>query len=134
MTGRQKTSIAWLVIGLLWIAAFIPLEWYGLSHDDAVTLSRWMYTISAAWPPIIFMFGLTVGILTEHFWRHVNSGLAYIALPPWLRYALLFGCWALSIFLIGGGPSIFIAGFGIGMAVTYLWWPWNPADAQDHRG
>lgn len=78
MTGHQKMVIGWtvfLVGGLIvWVGIFSAMEGYALHHDDALTLSRFLWDVSQAWPPIVFLaglvIGLTIGILTSHlFWR-----------------------------------------------------------------
>lgn len=72
MTGRRKMVIGWTALLLGWAAIFAVMEGYALTHDDAITLSRFVWEISAAWPPIIFLAGMTVGILVSHFWWRWN--------------------------------------------------------------
>ncbi len=57
--------IAWLLLAV--VGGFALLEGFALTHD-AVTLSEFVWDISAAWPPFPFAIGLVVGFLTCHFW------------------------------------------------------------------
>lgn len=72
MTGRQKMIIGWSTLIVGWLIVFAIMEGYALTHDDAITLSRFVFEISNAWPPVIFLLGLTVGILVAHFWWRWN--------------------------------------------------------------
>lgn len=85
----------WLTIG--WVA-FAYFEWKGLGHDHAagyITLSYFVYRVTKAWPPAIFLMGLGVGGfwvgLAVHFWWHwCPDGLSVgeISLPA---IQMLFG-------------------------------------------
>ena len=68
MTVRKKMIIGWTVLGLAWVAVFAAMEGYALTHDDAITLSRFVWEISAAWPPLPFVCGFIAGFLCCHFW------------------------------------------------------------------
>lgn len=64
----------WLAIG--W-AAFAYFEAKGLRHDSTagyITLSYFVYRVTSAWPPSIFLLGNGVGLfwggLMVHFWWH----------------------------------------------------------------
>jgi hypothetical protein len=61
--------MAWVwTIWLLSIAvSFAALETYAISHDH-LTLSRYVWTISAKFPLFGFLCGLLVGGLAVHFW------------------------------------------------------------------
>lgn len=72
MTGKRKFAIAWTVLGIAWLAVFAALESYALTHDDALSLSQFVWNISHRWPPFVFLCGLTVGILVSHFWWRWN--------------------------------------------------------------
>ncbi|MCC6775620.1 MAG: hypothetical protein IT537_03130 [Hyphomicrobiales bacterium] len=138
MTGRNRMIVAWSVLGLAWVVVAAPLELYGLIQEDpdaAITLSRFVWEVSNAWPPVVFMAGLTIGILVPHFWGKLNVRFGLPRQPPTLlRYALLGFAWLAVIVLTGGGVAVFLSGLVIGMAVTKLWWPWDPRDALDRRG
>ena len=57
---------------LAWIGACVFLlgyEVWALTFDGQ-TLSRAMYDATTAWPPLIFLIGLVVGMLVSHFWWH----------------------------------------------------------------
>ena len=55
-----------------WITAcagLLAYEWWALATGGQ-TLSRAMYDATTAWPPLIFLIGLVVGMLVSHFfWR-----------------------------------------------------------------
>ena len=72
MTGRRKMIIGWTVLLFGWVIIFAIMEGYALTHDDSITLSRYVWEISKAWPPAIFLFGMTVGILISHWWWRWN--------------------------------------------------------------
>ena len=55
---------SWL---LLLVASFAVLEGYALINDTT-TLSRFVWTITAAFPPIPFIAGFVAGFLCCHFW------------------------------------------------------------------
>jgi hypothetical protein len=55
---------AWLV---LIAVSFAGWETYALM-TNRMTLSRWTWTVSKAWPPYPFVCGLIVGFLACHFW------------------------------------------------------------------
>jgi hypothetical protein len=64
----------WLFVG--WVV-FGIFERLGLKHDNAagyVTLSYFVYRVTQAWPPAVFLIGLFVGlfwgILCAHLWWH----------------------------------------------------------------
>jgi hypothetical protein len=60
----------WVWVGwlLLFVATFAVFEGYALSRPDGLSLSQFVADVSYAWPPIVFLLGLTVGILVTHFW------------------------------------------------------------------
>ena len=55
---------SWL---LLLVVSFAGLEGYALINN-ATTLSRFVWTITAAFPPIPFIAGFLAGFLCCHFW------------------------------------------------------------------
>jgi hypothetical protein len=136
MTRRTKGSIFWTLLGLIWIVGFIVGESNGLLHSDGLTLSRFVYEISAAWTPIVAIFGLTVGVLAQHFWGTLKAGWEneLHRLDVRLRVIGLVIGWLLVVFLTGGGGAVFLAMVPIGMLVTRLWWRWDPNDPGDQRG
>jgi hypothetical protein len=56
----------WFVV--LVIGGFAVIETAALNTPDGISLSQTVANLSYAWPPIVFMFGLTIGILVSHFW------------------------------------------------------------------
>lgn len=84
MTGRKKMVIGWTVLcigtPLFFLTVFALMESNALQYDDAITLSQLVVNVIYAWPPIVFLFGvslgLVMGILTTHFlWPWVPSQL-----------------------------------------------------------
>lgn len=58
--------LAWLIaIGV----TFALLEGHAL-RTNRLTLSRFTWNVSKAWPPLPFVIGLVVGGLATHFWWH----------------------------------------------------------------
>lgn len=61
---------------LLWIAGaagaltfFAVAEYLGFAYPAKYdTLSRFVATMGAAWPPSIYLFGFITGALAAHFW------------------------------------------------------------------
>lgn len=65
----MKNSGVWA-----WCAAIgflLWYEWWALATGHQ-TLSRAVWTLSTAWPPLIFLDGLVVGGLAVHFWWRWN--------------------------------------------------------------
>ena len=55
---------SWL---LALVVSFALLEGYALM-DNTTTLSRFVWTLTAAFPPIPFIAGFLAGFLCCHFW------------------------------------------------------------------
>lgn len=55
----------------IWIfaiaATFACAEWFALAHGTT-TLSRFVWDVTAAWPPLPFIAGFLAGFLCCHFW------------------------------------------------------------------
>lgn len=117
--------LVWSVGLVLVFGAWGLFEWLAFQSDDGLTLSRFVFNVSKAWPPFIFFCGLTCGILAEHFWRYIDVGWR-VPIDPALRWGLLAVAWAAVIILTGGGVAIFLAGMAVGLLVTRLWWQWMP--------
>lgn len=64
----MKWKLLWGGWALALLLGFAIIETAALNIPDGVSLSQTIANLSYAWPPIIFMFGLTVGILVTHFW------------------------------------------------------------------
>ena len=56
--------VGWLIVIGLSFAAF---EGYAL-RNGKMTLSRWTWTVSKAFPPFPWSVGVGVGFLAAHFW------------------------------------------------------------------
>jgi len=78
MTGRRKMIIGWTVFlvggGVMQLIIFSIMESWGLTHDDAITLSRFVWEVSQAWPPIVPIFwfnfgGIIYGFIVHIWWR-----------------------------------------------------------------
>ncbi len=65
--------IAWTALVIANIVIFAILEGYALSRSDSdagITLSRYLWEASKAWPPLTFLFGALIGGLVVHIlWR-----------------------------------------------------------------
>ena len=63
-------ALLWLFWLLVLVAGgFVVLETYALRHNR-LTLSRFTYNITRAFPLAIFLLGLLAGGLAVHFWWH----------------------------------------------------------------
>jgi hypothetical protein len=60
-------GIVWTIFLIVFIAGFAAFETYALK-TGRMTLSRWTWTVSKAWPPFPCLFGLIIGFLICHFW------------------------------------------------------------------
>ena len=78
MTGRKKMMIGWVVLIvttlLIFGVGFSIMESYALKQADpnaGITLSQFVVNLFHAWPPLVFLvgmvIGLTIGILLTHF-------------------------------------------------------------------
>lgn len=61
--------MSWVWAGwlLFLVVSFAVFEGWALMMDRA-TLSRFVWTLSKAWPPLPFVCGLIAGGLAVHFW------------------------------------------------------------------
>lgn len=59
----------WLTIGIGWIILFAIAETYAIAKREE-TLSAFVWGVSTAFPPIIFLAGMVIGGLCVHFWWH----------------------------------------------------------------
>jgi hypothetical protein len=75
MTGRQKMRIGWTVLAagtaVVWIVAFTIMEGYGLTHDDAITLSRYTWEAQRSWPLLFPLMFYLAGALQWGFAVHI---------------------------------------------------------------
>lgn len=75
MTGRKKMIIGWsiLLVGLpaIGLAAFVVMEGHGLTHDDSITLSRFMWETQQAWPLFFPLIGYVLGAIQWGFTVHI---------------------------------------------------------------
>jgi hypothetical protein len=62
-----KFGLVWAGWLLFLVTSFAGLEAYAL-YDNTTTLSRFVWTITAAFPPIPFIAGFLGGFLCCHFW------------------------------------------------------------------
>jgi hypothetical protein len=60
-------KIFWTVFLLSFVFIFAAAESYALIHNTT-TLSRYVWDLSAAWPPLPFFAGFAAGFLACHFW------------------------------------------------------------------
>lgn len=62
-----KGSLKWAVWLFLIVATFSVMEGWSL-HDDTSTLSRFVWNVTAAFPPFPWVAGFLTGFLVCHFW------------------------------------------------------------------
>lgn len=59
------------IVWTIWLAAialsFAAFETYAI-RTNRTTLSRWVWTVSKAWPPFPWLAGVLTGFLAAHFW------------------------------------------------------------------
>lgn len=49
------------------IVSFAAFEGYALKRGKT-TLSRYVWDMTKAWPPLPLLFGLVIGFVSAHFW------------------------------------------------------------------
>lgn len=61
--------MSWVWVGwlLFLIVSFACFEGYALANGKT-TLSRFVWTVTKAWPPLPFVAGFVAGFLACHFW------------------------------------------------------------------
>jgi len=59
--------IVWTVWLTLIVISFAAFEGFALK-TNRTTLSRYIWTISKAWPPFPWVAGVLTGFLAAHFW------------------------------------------------------------------
>jgi len=72
---RVRSKWIWLPVLIvppaLFAIAFSILESAALADPEGLTLSQFIVNIAHGWPPVVFLFGLAlgvlIGILTTHF-------------------------------------------------------------------
>ncbi len=60
-------NVVWTVWLLLIVASFAGFEGFALANKRT-TLSRYIWTLSKAWPPFPWLAGVITGFLACHFW------------------------------------------------------------------
>ena len=63
----MKGSIKWAFWLFLLVASFSIMEGWSL-HENTSTLSRFVWTLTADFPPLPFIAGFLAGFLCCHFW------------------------------------------------------------------
>lgn len=63
----QRGSVKWAVWLFFLVTSFAVMEGYSL-FDDTSTLSRFVWNVTAAFPPTPFIAGFLAGFLCCHFW------------------------------------------------------------------
>jgi hypothetical protein len=63
----MKGSLKWAVWLFLIVVSFSVMEGYSLV-DNTSTLSRFVWNITAAFPPFPYLIGFACGFLCCHFW------------------------------------------------------------------
>lgn len=60
-------SLFWAGWIVFLILSFACAEGWALAHNK-MTLSRFVWTVTKAWPPLPFIAGFVAGFLACHFW------------------------------------------------------------------
>ncbi len=60
-------TIVWTAWLCIIAGSFVCFEAFALK-TDRTTLSRYVWTISKAWPPFPWIAGVLTGFLAAHFW------------------------------------------------------------------
>jgi hypothetical protein len=60
-------TLYWTIFIVLIALGFIGGESYAL-YTGKQTLSRYVWTLSKAWPPLPWVVGLMTGAIATHFW------------------------------------------------------------------
>ena len=60
-------GITWAVWLIVIVVSFAAFETFALK-TNRMTLSRWVWTVSKAWPPFPWVAGVLTGFLAAHFW------------------------------------------------------------------
>ena len=63
----MKGSLKWSVWLFFLVVSFSAMEAWSL-HENTSTLSRFVWTITADFPPLPFIAGFLAGFLCCHFW------------------------------------------------------------------
>lgn len=63
----ERGWVKWVVWLIALVVSFGVIE--GLSlHDNTSTLSRFVWDLTAAFPPMGYIAGFVAGFLCDHFW------------------------------------------------------------------
>jgi hypothetical protein len=60
-------NIYWALFFTLMLSLFIAGETYALAKGKP-TLSRFIWNLTKAWPPLPLVVGLAIGFVSAHFW------------------------------------------------------------------
>ena len=63
----MNMGITWTIWLAVIVFSFAAFETYALK-TNRTTLSRYIWTISKAWPPFPWLAGVITGFLAAHFW------------------------------------------------------------------
>lgn len=63
----MNMGLTWTIWLTLIVISFAAFEGYALK-TNRTTLSRWVWTVSKAWPPFPWVAGVLTGFLAAHFW------------------------------------------------------------------
>jgi len=65
----KRFPLIWTGWLLAILVSFGAIEGVAIAWGDT-TLSRYVWELSLAWPPILVIYGMVVGGLAVHFWWH----------------------------------------------------------------
>lgn len=63
----MNMGVVWAVWLMVIVISFAAFETFALK-TGRMTLSRWVWTVSKAWPPFPWIAGVLTGFLAAHFW------------------------------------------------------------------
>jgi hypothetical protein len=65
----RKYPLIWTGWLLAVAVSFAVIEGLAMA-SGGTTLSRYVWEVSLAWPPLLVLYGMVVGGLAVHFWWH----------------------------------------------------------------
>ena len=75
--GDLDMPVVWTIWLIVIVGSFAAFEAFALA-TDRMTLSRWVWTVSKAFPPFPWIAGVLTGFLAAHFWW---GGIVCFAAP-----------------------------------------------------
>jgi len=64
----MRSPWVWVIWLLVIAFTFAVIEGLAVSDPGGLTLSQFIVNVSRAWPPIVALIGILIGMLISHFW------------------------------------------------------------------